>query len=97
MFPIQCSPFSQSMTMTEYAQQLFDRFILPHYQHGIELVHLIFDTPSFQAFNPKNFEQKSRDEKHNCEHEHIKFFPSTQVPKNWRVFVECRQCKKIYH
>jgi hypothetical protein len=82
------------MAMTDYATQLFDRFILPHYDRGIKVVHMIFNIPNPKEFNPKNFEQQSRDKKNEHDHKHIRFLPITSVPKNWRVHVECRTCKQ---
>ncbi len=46
-------------------------------------MHLVFDAPKQQPFNPKMFEQKRRDQGHalNSAHEHITFTPTTPPPR----------------
>ena len=96
MFLIQCNPLRQTMTITEYAKLLFNRFMLPHYQAGAEQVHVIFDAPQHERFNPKVYEQNRRDTASTSSntHEHISFQLYTRVPKSCRATVECRQCKR---
>ena len=77
---------------------LFNRFLSEHYQTANE-VHLIFDCPNNQNFQPKIFEQKRRDQGNssaNHDHQHADFSPTTSTPAAaaWRSILDCRQCKK---
>ena len=101
MFLINTNPLQQTQNITSYADLLFNRFIRPHYQSGANTVHLIFDNPGQLTFNPKEFEQRKRDDqkkKHNNPkskpHEHAHFSPSTPVKRPWREYINCRQCKR---
>ena len=57
---------------------------------------MIFDQPGEQTFNPKGCEQKRRDDSHKQkEHNtHIQFTPQTTIPKPWREYLQCRECKR---
>ena len=59
---------------------LFNRFVLSHFNNGAVVVHLIFDSPTVQPFNPKQTERMRRDNIHadTSSHEHICFTPSTK-------------------
>ena len=96
MFLINCKPLRTTKTITEYAMFLHNRFFVPHFRNDAKEIHLIFDAPKQQSFNPKMFEQERRDQGHasNSTHEHIAFTPTTQLPTKWREFLECRQCKR---
>ena len=50
---------------------------------------MIFDSPSMQAFNPKDHECSRRDNAHtsNSAHEHLTFTPSTKIPSSWRSLI----------
>ncbi len=61
MFLINTRPLRRTKTIAEYAQLLFNRFVLEHFQAGAREVHLLFDKPSSQEFNPKAFEHTRRD------------------------------------
>ena len=91
MFLIQCNPLRQTM---DYAKLILNRFALQHYQAGVREVHLVFDAPSNDYFNPKMYEQSRRDSTCESFHEHVHFEPCTKVPKSWRTCIECRQCKR---
>ena len=96
MFLINCKPLRNSSAISDYATLLFNRFFLPHFENNCEEVHIVFDAPNKQHFNPKIFEQTRRDQGH-CStkiHEHIDFTPHTKPPPNWREFIECRKCKR---
>ena len=58
MFLINCTPLRHTSTVADYATFLFNRFVSPHYRAGAAEVHLVFDTPNRQPFNPKCYEQK---------------------------------------
>ena len=96
MFLIQCAPLRQTSTISRYAELLFNRFTLHHFKSGAIEVHLIFDSPSMQPFNPKNYERTRRDSAHTStnSHKHITFTPFTKIPNSWRSLIECRECKQ---
>ena len=100
MFLINTNPLQQTQNIASYADLLFNRFIRPHYHKGTKTVHLIFDNPGQHAFNPKQFEQRKRDDKRthgnskSNPHEHAQFSPSTPVKRPWREYINCRQCKR---
>ena len=96
MFLLQCAPLRQTSTISRYAELLFNRFILTHFKTGAIEVHLLFDSPSIQAFNPKSHERTRRDSTRtsSSSHVHITFTPSTLIPNNWRSLIECRECKQ---
>ena len=60
MFIINTRPLRQTKTILDYTKLLFNQFILPHYKANFNEVHLIFDKPGRQQFNPKHFEQRKR-------------------------------------
>lgn len=62
MFLINTKTLWRTRIVTEYAQYIFDRFALEHFQAGVSEVHLTFDKPGRQPFNPKLFEQTERSE-----------------------------------
>ena len=96
MFLVNTRPLRRTKTIEEYAILLFNRFILEHYKAGVRGVHLIFDKPSKQAFNPKQFEHAKRylSKKTSCQHEHISFSSHTSIPQGWHEYIECRTCKQ---
>ncbi len=96
MFLINCKPLRTTMSMSEYAMFLHNRFFVPHYRNNAKEIHFVFDAPREQPFNPKMFEQEHCDQGHvsNATHQHITFTPTTQPPAKWREFLECRQCKR---
>ena len=66
-----------------------------------DTVHLIFDNPGHCTFNPKEFEQRKRDDQKRKQsnpkskpHEHAHFSPSTPVKRPWREYINCCQCKR---
>ena len=98
---MECSSFNvhhydKHQQLYQYVQLLFNRFISHHFKTGAIEVHLIFDSPSVQAFNPKYHERTRRDTAHTptSSHEHITFTPSTVIPNSWRPLIECRECKQ---
>ena len=75
MFLINCTPLRHTSIVADYAAFLFNRFVSPHYRAGAVEVHLVFDTPNRQPFNPKCYEHKRRDQCHNTkDHEHLSFY-----------------------
>jgi len=95
MFLLNTRPLRQTKTFSEYAIFLFNQFILQHFKAGTSEVHLIFDKPNMQAFNPKQFEQARRYSNTNTDHQHGSFSSDTQVPNKWQEFLQCTQCKRL--
>ena len=96
MFMVNTRPLRRTKTIMEYTRVLFDRFALEHFRAGIQEVHLIFDKPGRQTFNPKQFEHTKRYTKgKSChQHEHISFTPQTSIPQGWQEYLQCRECKR---
>ena len=97
MFLINCNtkPLRKTKTISEYAQFLFNWYALEQYQSGVSEVHLVFDKPSQQKFNPKQFEHTKRDKRGSSEctqHEHniITFSPQTATASGWQQYLQCR-------
>ena len=61
MFLINNTPLRRHRNITDYTQFIFSRFVIEHYKAGVHDVHLTFDKPDSQIFNPKMFEQGRRD------------------------------------
>ena len=80
-----------------YAELLFNRFILIHFKIGAIEVHVLFDSPSLQAFNPKSYDERTRRDgtrTSSISYVHITFPPSMLIPNNWSLSVKCRECKQ---
>ena len=60
MFLLNTRPLWQTKTISDYTKLLFNQFALQHYKIGVGEVHLIFDKPGRQQFNPKQFEHHKR-------------------------------------
>ena len=59
----------------------------------------MFDHPERLEFNPKDCEHKRRYGNSkvgtaNTEHTHISLTPQSEIPKPWRQYLDCRQCKR---
>ena len=96
MFTINTTPLKHTLNISAYAKTLFNRFAVPYFKRGAKEVHMIFDQPGDQTFNPKGCEQKRRDDSHKQkEHNtHIQFTPQTTIPKPWREYLQCWECKR---
>ena len=97
MFAINTNPLRQHKTLEQYAYLLFRQYCVPHYQHGTNEVHLVFDHPGRVDFNPKECEHKRRYSRGSStakEHAHVTFTPQSTIPRPWREYLDCRQCKR---
>ena len=97
MFMINTSPLKHIKSITEYGALLLKVFVLPHFHNHSTEVHICFDNPKQQQFNPKECEQQRRDQacKSDLEcHSHVMFTPHTTTPRPWQEYVQCRQCKR---
>ena len=97
MFMINTNPLKSIKTVFEYGTLLLKVFVMPYFQSHCTEVHLCFDNPKQQQFNPKQCEQERRDEacKTDLEsHTHLMFTPHTTIPRPWQEYVHCRQCKR---
>ena len=97
MFTLHTKPL-RNMTITDYANFIFNRFVLPHYRAGTLEVHLIFDKEVRQLFDPKAFERDKRDQSGQSDNKHCctEFTPDTQTPTSthWADYIHCRSCKR---
>ena len=96
MFIINTRPLRQTKTILHYTKLLCNQSVLSHYKAYVDEVHLIFDKPGRQKFNPKQFEQHKRSLQHKTisEYQHISLMPQSTIPSGWQNFLECRQCKR---
>ena len=97
MFFINITPLQHTSNVQEYGKFIFRRFLHPHYSKGTNEVHLLFDSPQPQMFNPKEYEQHRRDRnvsQSTSSHTHTTFNPSSPIPRPWRTCIDCRQCKR---
>ena len=56
MFLVQCGPLRPTDTITRYAETVFNRFVLNHFNDGAIEVFLLFDSVTVQPFTPKQRE-----------------------------------------
>ena len=96
MFTLNTRPLRQTKTVSDYTKLLFNQLVLQHYKTGANEVHLVFDKPGRQQFNPKQFEHHKRSLQHKTvnEHQHYTFMPYSTIPNGWQGYLECRQCKR---
>ena len=84
MFAINTRPLRQTKTFSNYACFLFEQFATQHFKAGVQEVHLVFDKPRRQPFNPKQYEHRKRYSENNNDHQHCSFTPTTSIPNNWQ-------------
>lgn len=98
MFLVNLTPLRQTETIHDYTYLIFRRFIRPYFNQGAIEVHVIFDVPPEPGkFNPKAGEQNRRDENRtplDSSHTHISFQPNSPLPRPWKNYIQCRQCKR---
>ena len=95
MFLLNTKPLRSTKSITDYSKFLFNRYAMYYYKIGIKEVHLVFDSPNKQAFNPKQFEQAKRDNKGKKNaHQHIAFTTETTPPTPRQDYIRCRECKR---
>ena len=70
MFVINTRPLRQTRMFSDYACFLFEQFVTQHFRDGVQEVHLVFDKPGRQSFNPKQYEHKKRYLQCNNDHQH---------------------------
>ena len=93
MFVINTKPLRRTITIADYGNLLFHQHAVQHYKAGTIEVHLIFDNPRRQNFNPKQYEQARRYNK-NTKHEHQSFDPNSNIPQRWDEYLQCTTCKR---
>ena len=98
---MQCLPstsplYGNTKKIQDYGYFLFKQFVLPHYRAGTEEVHFLFNDPGRHLFNPKDCEHQRRyDGKCNAnEHTHVMLSPQSEIPRPWRQYLNCKQCKR---
>ena len=94
MFMLNTKPLHQTKSFTEYTQFLFNQFVLKHFKAGTLEVHLVFDKPAKQLFNPKQPEHMKHYSASNSEHQHSSISPHVNVPTKWQEHLQCQQCKR---
>ena len=96
MFLINIRPLRRTKTVAEYASLLFNQAVVQYYKAGTNEIHLVFDKPGRQTFNPKACEHHRRYSKGNTtsQHHHCSFTPDSTIPSRWQDHLECRECKR---
>ena len=85
----------RTSTVADHTDFLFSRFVVPYYILGAKEVHLIYDKPCKQPFDPKIFERAKRDtNKFNKQHQCMAFTPTSKMPSNWGDYIACCTCKR---
>ena len=83
--------------MADYSKFLYHQYVIEHFKLGVSEVHLVFDNPTMNTFNPKQFEQARRHYSENTmqhRHQHHAFDVNSQIPQGWPEFLECTTCKR---
>ena len=98
MFTIHTKPLRRTTTMADYSKFLYNQHVLEHFKMGsVVEVHLVFDNPTINKFNPKQFEQVRRHTNTKAsqkQHQHHPFNIHSQIPQGWQEFLECLTCKR---
>ena len=95
MFMIHTKPL-RTTTMADYSKVLYNQHALEHFKIGIAEVHLVFDNPTINKFNPKQFEQVRchKTKAPQKQYQHHSFIVDSQIPQGWQEFMECSTCKR---
>ena len=86
MFLVNTKPLRRIKNITEYTQQIYNRFAMEQFCQGVTEVHIVFDKPSRQCFNPEQFEHVKRNSNAktaSTHHEHTEFTSHTLIPNAW--------------
>ena len=95
MFMIQTTPLPMHKTFKDYAEFLFNRWIVrSHAQYRASEVHVVFDHPNRHGISPKDIERSRRDSSfsHNVEYKTVT--SQSTMPGNWRNFLAIREQKR---
>ncbi|XP_065198289.1 uncharacterized protein LOC135829829 [Sycon ciliatum] len=97
MFLINSSPLACHNTFADYGKFIIQRWTSHWYERGVGSVHFVFDNATTLATSPKAILRISRDMASagdDTQHEHIPVTENGTLPKAWRKFLGCRQCKQ---
>ena len=95
MFIINSSPLAIHRTFAEYAQFLFDIWVVrPRNQFNTSEVHLIFDDPNRHGISPKDIERSRRDSAPQIS-DFEEISAGSLLPSNWRSFLAVRKQKRL--
>ena len=97
MYMIYTKPLRRTTTMADYSKFLYHQYVIEHFKLGVSKVHLVFDNPTMNTFNPKQFEQARHHYSENTmqhRHQHHAFDVNSQIPQGWPEFLECTTCKR---
>ena len=96
MFLINVKPLRRTKTIADYTSLLINQIVAQYYKVGTNEIHLIFDKPGRQAFNPKQFEHIRRYNAVNTDqHQHCTFSPNAPIPPKWQDYLDCQECKRL--
>ena len=95
MFLINIRLLRRTKTIKDYVFLLFNQVVVQYYKAGTNEIHLIFDKPGRQKFNPKSFEHhRQYNKKSISQHQHCSFTPATTILPRWQEYLDCRECKR---
>ena len=95
MFIINSVPISNQRSFSDYAEFLFDRWVIrSHKVYKATEVHLIFDDPNRHGISPKDLERSRRDTI-SQESTIVQICPDTPLPSNWHNFIAVRSQKRL--
>ena len=96
MFLINVKPLRRTKTIADYASLLINQIVVQYYKVGTSEIHLIFDKPGRQAFNPKQFEHiRCYNTVNTDQHQHYTFSPDATIPPKWQDYLDCQECKRL--
>ena len=88
MFLVNTKPLRSTGCISGYVKLLSSRFMLQHFQAGVQQIHLIFDKPGRQVFNSKSFEHLRCDENNTSTYI---IFTRKYCTHAWQQNLECKQ------
>ncbi|CAG2204979.1 unnamed protein product [Mytilus edulis] len=95
MFLINTIPLSSHRTFSDYAEFLFNRWIVKsHIQFKAQEIHVVFDHPNRNGTSPKDIERSRRIHDFVSEKTYKNVSSHVLLPTNWRNFLNVRDHKR---
>ncbi|CAC5413509.1 unnamed protein product [Mytilus coruscus] len=95
MFLINTIPLSSYRTFSDYAEFLFNRWIVKsHIQFKAQEIHVVFDHPNRNGTSPKDIKRSRRIHDFVSEKTYNTVSSHVLLPNNWRNFLNVRDHKR---
>ncbi|CAC5358481.1 unnamed protein product [Mytilus coruscus] len=95
MFLINTIPLSSHRTISDYAEFLFNRWIVKsHIQFKAQEIHVVFDHPNRNGTSPKDIERSRRIHDFVSEKTYKTVSSHVLLPNNWQNFLNVRDHKR---